>query len=457
MATIVRMPKLGLTMTEGLISKWLRKEGEYVEKGEPLLEIQTDKVNLEEETPASGILRKILYKEGTSIAIVTPIAVIAEAGEELPELGDISCLAEKEKAQEGSCSEDKQFETVNRISIAGSGSPSIGRFGKIKASPAAKRLAKEKKIDLYHIVGSGQDSRITSEDVMRFIENTLDEVSRVSPVAKKIADEEGILLREIDLPQGKRVMKSHVMKHTESSAKTPSPLSDNEILEELPMTGMRKIIADKMSKSTREAPHYYLTVEVDMVSAISLRKELNQVIKSEGVKISFNDLLIKVAARALQSHRIINSRVSGDRIELLKRINIGLAVALGSGLIVPVIKDADRKSLKEVALETTDLVRKAKDNKLTPGDYTGGTFTISNLGMYDIIRFTAIINQPESAILAIGKIQDKPVVTSEREIEVRPMMNITLSSDHRVIDGAEGAKFLQDLKNILENPARLLL
>ncbi|MDI3534611.1 MAG: hypothetical protein PWQ82_976 [Thermosediminibacterales bacterium] len=456
MATIVKMPKLGLTMTEGLITKWIKKEGEQVEKGEPLFEVQTDKVNLEEEAPASGILRKVLCDEGETVPILKPVAIIAEADEELPELENDEGPEEKnDDVNDENYMEDKSVEKTSYIDTVkiNKDNVSIGKFGKIKASPAAKRIAKENKVDLYQITGTGENARITAQDVKNYIDKTLkNDNLRISPTAKKIAAEKGISLEDIKLSPGKRVMKSHLMEQIKNNLK-----SDDEVIEEFPLTGMRKIIADKMKNSVNEAPHFYLTAEVDMTSTISFRKKLNLVIKNDEDKISFNDLLIKVVAKALQNHRIINSRIYENKIQLLKQINIGLAVALDNGLIVPVIKDADKKSLAEIAKESKQLINKARNNKLTPDEISGGTFTISNLGMYDIINFTAIINQPESAILAVGKIQDRPIVTSEKQIEIRPMMNITLSSDHRIIDGAEGAKFLRTVKDILENPLKLLL
>ncbi len=456
MATIVKMPKLGLTMTEGVIVKWFKKEGERVEKGEPLLEIQTDKVNLEEESPADGIVRKLLYEEGKTVPILTPIAIIGEADEPLPEIERAAAPTPQEQTDETedyikASREESDVEKTEKPDEV-SDNPSIGKYGKIKATPAAKRIAREYNVDLYQITGTGPNSRIQAADVERYIQYT--QTPKASPVAKKIAQEKGVPLKDIQVESGKRVMKSHVL---ESLGGSKTAQQEGSVLEEIPLTGMRKIIADKMTESVNKAPHFYLRSEVDMTSLINVREELNKSLEKDGIKLSFNDILVKITAKALEKHRIINSRIKGDKIQMLKPINIGLAVALDNGLIVPVIKNAETKSLAQIARESRELIEKARNNKLTPDDYTGGTFTISNLGMFDIVEFTAIINQPESAILALGKIQDRPVVTPEKEIKIKPIMNITLSCDHRVIDGAEGAKFLKTLKDLMENPLRLLL
>lgn len=452
MASIVKMPKLGLTMTEGVIVKWLKSEGEKIEKGEPLLEIQTDKVNLEEEAPASGIVRKILYNEGDTVPIMKPIAVIAEADEPLPDLEELSQEAPETTESKKEESSEKHVKKENKGEakvVEPSDNPSIGKHGKIKATPAAKRIAREKDVDLYQVVGSGPNSRIQAQDVLDYAESS--ETVKATPVARKIAREKGISLEDAAVEPGKRVTKHDVLK---LASDTPAV---DEVVDEIPLTGMRKVIADKMTQSVNNAPHFYLRTEVDMSSVIKLRKELNNSLKEKGMKLSFNDIIVKITAKALEQHKIINSRIEGDKIKLLKQINIGLAVALDDGLIVPVIKNADVKSLEQISKESKELIEKARNNQLMPDEFSGGSFTISNLGMFDILEFTAIINQPESAILALGKIKETPVVSSNKEIQIKPIMNITLSCDHRVIDGAEGAKFLKTLKDLMENPIKLLL
>lgn len=435
MATIVKMPKLGTTMTEGTIVKWLKNEGDPVEKGEIYVEIQTDKVNIEDEAEASGILRKIIVKEGETVKVGEPIAIIAEADEELPDLEVVEDVADGKQEESASVltqEEDKIAEAIEAVP------------GKIKASPAAKRVAREKQIDLSDVTPSGPGGRIVERDVLAYIQ---EHKVRATPVAKKIAIKEQIDLGSLQKAPGERITKEDLEER----------LIEQEIVDTIPVTGMRKIIADSMAYSKQVAPHIYLSLEVDMSKVIDLRERLIPLVQSHrDVKLSYNHLLIKAVATALKLNPLINSSFTEEKIILKQNINIGLAVALEDGLIVPVIKDADKKGLAVIAKETQELIQKAKTKKLLPDDYQGGTFTITNLGMFDIENFCAIINQPETAILAVGKIIKKPVVVDD-EITIRPMMNLTLSCDHRAIDGAVGAKFLQNVKQILEEPMNMLL
>ncbi|TYP56787.1 dihydrolipoamide acetyltransferase family protein [Thermosediminibacter litoriperuensis] len=432
MAEIVRMPKLGLTMTEGTIIKWLKKEGEEVKQGEPLLEIQTDKVNLEEEAPASGILRKILTPEGSVVAVGQEIAIIGGESEPLPEIGK----------QTGAEVEEVEVEPELPAPA-----PQPGE--KVKASPAAKRVAREYGVDLRLVTPTGPDGRVVEKDVLEYVESRK---VKATPVARKIAEEKGVDLSQIGKPEGERITKQDVLEALKSASLEPQ-----EEYRVIPWAGMRKIISDKMAKVKAEVPHFYLTLEVDMGKVLELREKLAPKIQElNGVKLSINDILIKAAARALAEYPMVNSSAGEEGIVVKNRINIGLAVALENGLIVPVVKDADKKGLAQISKETAELIKKAREGRLLPDDYCGGTFTISNLGMYDIEEFSAIINAPESAILAVGKIAKKPVVV-EDEIVVRPMMKLTLSCDHRVIDGALGAKFLRRIKQLLEDPIEMLL
>ena len=270
-------------------------------------------------------------------------------------------------------------------------------------------------------------------------------------MAKKIAKEQQIDLKTIQKGPGERITKQDLLKEQ-------IPISEEFTIKDIiPVIGMRKIIAEKMAYSKKVAPHIYLSLDVDMTKTIDLRQKLQAQVQNQyDAKLSYNDILIKVSAIALRQNPVINSSFTQEQIILKQNINIGLAVALDDGLIVPVVKDADKKGLGIIAKETADLIQKAKDKKLMPDDYQGGTFTITNLGMYDIENFQAIINQPETAILAVGKIMKQPVVIDD-EITIRPMMNLTLSCDHRAIDGAAGAKFLQNIKQILEEPINMLL
>lgn len=441
MATIVKMPKLGTTMTEGTIVKWLKNQGDPVKKGEIYIEIQTDKVNIEEEAETSGILRKILALEGDTVPVGDPIAIIAATDEELPEIevttgNDISTQKQETSPHILQQQQDKTKSANQTIP------------DKIKASPAAKRVARENRIDLSKVSPTGPDGRIVERDIITYIqENKI----RATPVAKKIAKEQQIDLKTIQRVPGERITKQDLLKEQ-------IPISEEfTIKDTIPVIGMRKIIAEKMAYSKKVAPHIYLSLDVDMTKTIGLRQKLQAQVQNQyDAKLSYNDILIKVSAIALRQNPVINSSFTQEQIVLKQNINIGLAVALDDGLIVPVVKDADKKGLAIIAKETVDLIQKAKEKKLLPDDYQGGTFTITNLGMYDIENFKAIINQPETAILAVGKIIKKPVVIDD-EITIRPMMNLTLSCDHRAIDGAAGAKFLQNIKQILEEPMNMLL
>jgi pyruvate dehydrogenase E2 component (dihydrolipoamide acetyltransferase) len=439
MATVIKMPKLGLTMEEGTIIRWLKKEGEPVEKGEALLEIQTDKVNLEEEAPVSGILRKILVPEGAVIPVGGDIAIIGTADEPLPEVGEEAVRSLGNQPEEEQQNREKTQELKDWDETK----------ARIKASPAAKRVARENNVDLSKVTPTGPEGRIVEKDVINYIEN---QKVKATPVARKIAEEQGIDLTSIKKSPEERITKQDVLK-----GQTPEAPVFTTVRDTIPVSGMRKIIAEKMTKSKTTAPHIYLSLEVDMTKAVELKEKLTPAIEKQyGVKLTFSDILIKAAAVTLKENPIINASFTEEQIIIKNEINIGLAVALKNGLIVPVIKDADKKGLGNIAKETKILIEKARTAKLMPDDYQGGTFTITNLGMYDIENFAAIINQPESAILAVGKIIKKPVVLDD-EIVIRPMMNLTLSCDHRVIDGAQGARFLQRIKQILEEPLEMLM
>jgi len=379
--TTVVMPKLGLTMREGTIVNWLKKEGEAVEKGKPLLEIETEKVTAEVDAPASGILSKILVPKGSTVPVSEPIAFISEPGQ-APSLPSIEAAISFEKPVE-----------------------------RIRVSPLAKKLADEHKIDVTKIKGTGPSGRIVREDVLKAVET-----------AKTIL-----------------------------IARPPS-----EEAKAIPFTAMREKIGQRMLQSTLTAAHVTITTEVDATEGIKLRQGLlPEIEKITGARLSYTDILVKVVAKALKEYPIINSTLEGKSIKLLEHINIGVAVSLEQGLIVPVIRDADRKSIVEISTSFKELVDKARQNKLSLDEVTGGTFTISNLGMYGVDMFTPIINPPESAILGVGRIRDKPTFL-DGQIVARPAVVLSLSFDHRVVDGAQAANFLQRIKQILENPYLLL-
>ncbi len=399
MATTVIMPKLGLTMTEGTIERWLKKEGDRVQKGEPLVEIITEKINFQYESPASGILKKILRYEGEVVPVATPIAIIAEEGEDLTEMEGIMPEIQAEPTAPP---------LIHKETKAGSSE-------RILASPLAKKMAKEKGIDLRTLRGSGPRGRIVQADVLKAIER----------------------LKEKEVP-------------------SPPPVQPPSG-RLLPLKGIRKIMAKRMAESFQNIPHFYLSIEVEMSALQELRERLKEEIERRlNIRITMTDLLVKITASALKDHPILNSKFEGDQIRLMEEINIGVAIALEEGLIVPVIHQADRKSLREISLALRDLTQRAREGKLSLEDVEGGTFTLSNMGMLGIDQFNPIINPPQCSILGVGKTVEKPVVKG-REIVIRPMAWLTLSSDHRIVDGATAAQFLNDLKRLIEEPVLLLI
>lgn len=398
MATTVIMPKLGLTMTEGTIERWLKQEGDRVEKGDPLVEIITEKINFQYESPASGILRKILHHEGEVVPVATPIALLVEEGEALPEFEAIQPEAPVEMHRPAAVEREIR-ESRTRIFI----------------SPIARKIAEERGLDLSLLKGSGPGGRIIKQDVLEAAE-----------------------------------------KASAREVKPPLPL-EKPAGRVIPLKGIRKIIARRMTESFQSIPHFYLSLEVDMSCLQDLRERLkDEVEKRAGIKLTLTDILVKVAASALKDHPIINSRIEEDHIRLLEEINIGVAIALEDGLIVPVVHHADKKSLTEIALTLRDLTERARGGKLSLEDVGGGTFTLSNMGMLGIDKFNPIINPPECSILGVGRTIEKPVVQAG-EIRIRPMAWFNLSSDHRIIDGATAALFLNHLKRTIENPVFLLL
>ncbi len=408
MAITVTMPKLGLTMTEGTIEKWLKQEGDRVEKGEPLVEIITEKINFQYESPASGILQKILHHEGETVPVTTPIAIIAEEGEAVAEVETAKPQAPVELAPTVAQRESK--EPSRRIFV----------------SPIARKIAREKGIDLSSIRGSGPMGRIVKIDVLKAAERV------VSPPRPKPSE-------------------------TQAPMWAPQPVFSGGGEERIPLKGIRRVIAKRMTESFQNIPHFYLSLEIDMGSCLALHEALKQEVeRRSGLRLTLTDILVKVTASALKEHPIINSRIEGDQIHLIEEINIGVAIALEDGLIVPVVREADRKSLTEIASVLRGLTHKAKEGKLSLEDVGGGTFTLSNMGMLGIDKLNAIINPPECSILGVGRTVEKPVYHGG-EIKVRPMAWFSLSSDHRIVDGATAATFLNHIKRLIENPSLLLL
>lgn len=410
MAKKVIMPKLGLTMEEGVINKWLVKEGDRVEKGDPLFEVATDKVNMEVEAPASGVVLKVLYPEGSTVPITKTVAYIGEEGEEIPSEEEtagevVAKVAEKESKEEIQEEPVSQKESTFTVEAEG------GK--RLKVSPLAKRLAMEHGIDLSTIVGTGPGGRIIKRDIEKAL--------------------------------------------AEQKAKTREAVSESAASKTAPLTRMRKIIAQRMLQSVQSKPHFFLTREVRADELVALRERLLPLVeKRTGYRVSYTDILVKIVARALEEFPEINAYFLDEEIQFNEQVNIGIAVALDEGLIVPVLRDANRKSIVSIVRERNELVQKAREGKLLPEDLEDGTFTISNLGMFGVDSFTAIINPPQSAILACGAIRRKPYFDG-KEIIPAYLWNLTLSCDHRIIDGATAAKFMNTLVSFIEDPLNLIL
>ena len=418
MAEIIRMPRMSDTMEEGNIIGWLKKVGDKVEPGETLAEVETDKATMELDAFVEGTLLYIAVPEGT-VAIDGIIAVIGQPGEDWQAAINGTGSA---AASTGSATAISAAEPIKQDNIPAPIVSDSNDGQRIKASPLAKSMAKESGINLGQIQGSGEGGRIVRKDVI------------------------GVKPGEAIVPIVAKTVAAPTQVVSVQTSTTESSYEDKTVSQ------MRKTIARRLSESKFTAPHFYLSVEIDMERAMEVREQLNQ---NSDVRISYNDLVIRSVASALKKHAVINASWLGDRIRYNHDVHIGVAVAVEDGLLVPVIKHADRKTLSQINGEVKMLAGKAKDKKLQPDEMQGNTFTISNLGMFGIEEFTAIINPPDACILAVGGIIQKPVVKNG-QIVVGNTMKVTLSCDHRVVDGASGAQFLQTLKSILEEPLLLL-
>jgi pyruvate dehydrogenase E2 component (dihydrolipoamide acetyltransferase) len=426
---VILMPRLSDTMTEGVIADWHKKVGDQVKKGDLLADVETDKATMELESYKDGKLLYIGAQKGEKVPVnallciigdekkvdVNKIVAAAKSG------GGASTKADK-SVQTPAESNAEQLAVENRSTEAVPTGEEISRSadgGRVKASPLAKKLAQEKGIDIAQVPGTGDNGRIVKKDVDNFVPSKKEQALQAKPAA----------------------------------AATPTAPAGQVSFEEVPVSQMRKTIAKRLAESKFSAPHFYLTMSIDMDRAVESRAKINEV---SPVKISFNDMVLKACAVALKKHPKVNSSWLGDKIRINHHVNIGVAVAVEEGLLVPVVRFADLKPLSQIATEVKDFAQKAKDKKLQPSDWEGNTFTISNLGMFGIDEFTAIINPPDSCILAIGAIQQIPVV---KDGQVKPgnVMKVTMSCDHRVVDGATGSAFLQTLQGLLEEPLRMLV
>ncbi|HSK18096.1 MAG TPA: pyruvate dehydrogenase complex dihydrolipoamide acetyltransferase [Longimicrobiales bacterium] len=482
MATKVHMEALSPTMEEGQLVKWLKSEGDAISEGDVLAEIETDKATMELVARGSGVLQNVTLKEGQTAPVGEVIAVIAGEGEEVaaPESGgEAAAPDEKAAAPEGKAAPQEEAEekaapkkaeektgsapergseapgrpeaeaeqtpaaegTGSRATAEGAepqeargatsataaaaasrsgGGGGNGRDARVKASPLARRLAEEAGVELSSVEGTGPGGRITKRDI---------EAASAGGAAAPATREE-------------------------AAAATPS-VSRGPDSEEVPVTQMRKAIAKRLVQSIGPVPTFYLTIECDMTRMMELRERVNRTLEKDGIKASINDFLIKAVAAALSRHPEVNASWGDSAIVRHHRVHIGVAVAVEDGLITPIVRDADVKRVREIAVEVRELAGRAREKKLKPEEYTGATFSVSNLGMFGIVEFTAIINPPEAAILAIGAVEEK-VVAEDGEMVVRPRMRMTMSCDHRVVDGAMGAKFLQTVRELIEDPMMMI-
>ena len=413
MPSQVIMPKLSDAMEEGRILQWLKKEGDRVQGGDVLASIETDKAEIELESFGAGVLRKILVAEGETVPVGKVIAIVAEPDEDISSLVGTAAPAASAKAEVKTSAPPAPVPPKVEAKTPPAPTAPATESGWIPASPIARRMARDAGVDLAKITGSGPGGRILERDIEAFL----------GAKAQQMGGAE--------VPAGER------------------EFEDKEL------STIRKTIATRMTQSKAPIPHFTVTVEADMGEAQHLRGSLNAV-DPTAEKLSINHILIKAVALALKRHPVVNAAFVNGKARLFTKVHIGVAVALEDGLIVPVIRDCDRKSLGEIAREAKSLIERARGKKLRPEEYSGGTFAISNLGMYDVVEFTAVIDPAHGAILAVGAIEEKPVVMNG-QIVIRQRMRLTGSFDHRIIDGAMGAKFLQEVKKILENPVQLLL
>lgn len=441
MAQVLKMPRLSDTMVEGVLVSWRKKEGDAVEPGDVLAEVETDKATMELESFDSGILKKVLLKEGQGVPVGGAVAIIAEDADE-----DISgLLADLSGGGEGAGAAEKGAPaSAAHASKSGPAAPEAGPAsrapesvsapaappageggdGRLKASPLARKIAAENQLPLQSISGSGPGGRIVKRDIERAL------VAGPAPA-----------------PAPRPAVAAE-------AAPVAAPRAA-QAGEQVPLSQMRKTIARRMTEAKQSVPHFYLTSEIDMGQAMALRQQLNEA-AGGSVKISVNDLVVKACAAALVRHPRINASFEGDSVFVPAAVHLGIAVAMEDGLITPTIRDCQEKSIGQIAREARELAERAVAKKLRPDEFSGATFTVSNLGMYGIVEFVAIINPPQSAILAVGATREIPVVEGG-QLTVGKRMRVTLSCDHRVIDGAQGAQFLATLKETLENPLRLLL
>lgn len=448
MAKPVIMPKLGFTQESAQIVQWLKAAGDTVEKGDPILEVTTDKVNMEVEAPVSGVLDGLRYKAGDTVPVTEVIAFIRAAGEPAMGAAASTSVAAGEPTKG-----------------TGAGASAAAGHTPARATPIAANLAQAAALDLEQVPGTGAGGRVTRRDVEKYLaaQTSIGKV-RAAPAARRAAKELGVDLAQVkgSGPQG-RVQSADV--RTAAAATQPAPnaavqaaaMPQTGVAQTIPLSGIRRTIAQRMQQSAREAPHITLEADIDVTAAEALRARANALLGKDQARISLTAVIARACGWALKRNPMLNSRLAGEQIHVLDSVNIGIAVALDAGLIVPVVRAADRKGLAAIAAEISGLAARAREGRLRPDDVSDGTFSISNLGMFGVDRFTAIINPPESAILAVGRVTRRIVPDAEGRAVVQPTMTVTLSADHRVVDGATAGRFLGDVREVIEHPELLVM
>jgi len=457
LATSIVMPQMGYDMHEGKVVRWLKKEGEEVTRGEVIAEIETDKATVEYEAYTGGVMAKIVAEEGIAIPVGGLIAVMTAPGEAIPE--DILTDAAIALAAD---SPAPAAAAVQALEGPISAAVAPADTEEVRASPLARRLAKERGFDLATITGTGPGGRITEADIPEqgaavapAALASSNGYIKASPLAKRLARERGIDLATLTgTGPGGRVIEADVPEHAvPAAAESVAPAT--LVSENVELSRMRQAIARVTSDSKRDAPHFYVAIDVDMTKAMSFRRDLNDELDAEN-RVSVNDLIVKASAIAIGRHPKFNSFFRDDHLQMNAAINVGIAIALESGLIVPGVNGCESKSLVEIAAASRDLVSRANSGTLRNDEYSGTTFSVSNLGAFDIESFTAIIFPPHAAILAVGTVKEQPVVR-DGELAIAQIMKATLSTDHRVADGAEAAQFLVEIKKLLQNPISLVI
>ncbi|MEM1074968.1 MAG: pyruvate dehydrogenase complex dihydrolipoamide acetyltransferase [Pseudomonadota bacterium] len=435
MPTEILMPALSPTMEEGTLAKWLVKEGDAVSSGDVMAEIETDKATMEFEAVDEGTIGKILVPEGSEgVKVNAPIAILLEDGESADDIGDMSAVAPA-SAPAPEAAAPQEAPAAVPVASPAPAAPATAEGGRIFASPLARRIAADKGLDLAAIKGSGPHGRVVKADV--------ENATATPKAAAGAASAASSAPAPAAAPAG-------------PSTDVVMAMYDGRDFEEVSLDGMRKTIAARLTEAKQSIPHFYLRRDIHLDALLKFRGELNKQLESRGVKLSVNDFIIKACALALQAVPNANAVWAGDRMLKLKPSDVAVAVAIEGGLFTPVLKDAETKSLSVLSAEMKDLAARARDRKLAPHEYQGGSFAISNLGMFGIDNFDAVINPPHGAILAVGAGVKKPVVGADSELAVATVMSVTMSVDHRVIDGALGAQLLAAIKDNLENPMTML-